>query len=197
VGVAYSGLCSALGGLFGYTYSLVSGSLPPGLILSTSNAISISGTPTTAGTYSFVLKAVDSESPAQSATQSITVTVAPSPPLVVSSCTYPGAQVGVLYSAGSCTATGGALPYTYSLAAGTLPPGLSLFANGNLNGQPTSAGTYPFTVKLTDHSVVPLTATQVISNFVVQPRASETGTVTITATSGGITTNTTITVTVP
>jgi hypothetical protein len=44
------------------TYTVLSGSLPPGLSLAaiTGNQAHISGTPTTAGTYSFTLRAVNS-----------------------------------------------------------------------------------------------------------------------------------------
>lgn len=54
--------------------------------------------------------------------------------------------------------SGGAGPYTWSLASGSLPPGLTLQtyvdprdANDELVGTPTTAGTYTFTMKLTDY----------------------------------------------
>ena len=43
-----------------------------------------------------------------------------------------------------------AAPLTWSLAGGTLPPGLTLFSNGQLFGTPTATGTFAFTVKVTD-----------------------------------------------
>ena len=49
------------------------------------------------------------------------------------------------------TVTGGTSPFTWSVSAGTLPPGLTLGAStGLLSGTPTTAGTYSFTVKVTD-----------------------------------------------
>lgn len=50
----------------------------------------------------------------------------------------------------SYTASGGALPYTFSIAAGTLPPGLSLSSTGVLTGTPTAVGAYTWTVRVTD-----------------------------------------------
>ncbi len=47
-------------------------------------------------------------------------------------------------------ASGGTPPYTWSLASGTLPPGLTLQASGRLEGRTSSAGTYGFTVGVTD-----------------------------------------------
>ena len=48
------------------------------------------------------------------------------------------------------TATGGTTPYTWSVNAGTLPPGLTLSAAGVLSGTPTTTGSYPFTVNVID-----------------------------------------------
>src|SRR6185436_19408020 len=52
---------------------------------------------------------------------------------------------------GTVTASGGTAPYTYVLAAGALPSGLSLNgASGNITGTPTAAGTYNFTIGAQD-----------------------------------------------
>ena len=60
------------------TYSVVSGSLPPGLTLSSTSTHSaqITGTPTTAGTYTFSLKAVNPAAPV-GVTKSFTIVVHP------------------------------------------------------------------------------------------------------------------------
>ena len=52
-------------------------------------------------------------------------------------------------------------PFTWSLAGGTLPPGLTLFGNGQIFGTPTTTGTFTFTVKVAD--VNGQTATQTFS----------------------------------
>ncbi|MFN7971746.1 MAG: Ig domain-containing protein [Acidobacteriota bacterium] len=65
--------------------------------------------------------------------------------------TLPGGTAGVPYSQ-TLTAFGGSAPYTFSVTAGALPPGLTLAASGTLSGTPTSPGVYSFTVTVTDAS---------------------------------------------
>ncbi len=75
VSMAYSATLTASGGTTPYTWSIASG-LPPGLTLnSTSGAIT--GTPTTAGTYSFTAQVKDANN--QTATQSLSITISPLP----------------------------------------------------------------------------------------------------------------------
>jgi hypothetical protein len=52
----------------------------------------------------------------------------------------------------SITASGGALPYTYIVASGALPNGLSLSSSGLLSGTPSAGGTFNFTVTATDNN---------------------------------------------
>jgi len=46
--------------------------------------------------------------------------------------------------------SGGLQPYTYSITAGSLPPGITMDTSGVVSGTPTAAGAYPFTVKVVD-----------------------------------------------
>jgi hypothetical protein len=67
------------------------------------------------------------------------------------------------YPASTLTVEGGTAPYTWSVVpgAGTLPPGLSLSTDGTITGTPTEAGTFEFTVQVTDSTTdTPLMATQ-------------------------------------
>lgn len=85
----------------------------------------------------------------QSAQQQITLTVNPAP-LVITSSVMPVGQVSVTYSQ-KLQATGGVAPYKWALAAGSsLPAGLSLATDGTISGTPTTAGTFNFTVTVTD-----------------------------------------------
>jgi hypothetical protein len=69
---AYSQTLSATGGVAPYTWSILSGALPPGLALSSAGAIA--GTPATVGAYSFTVQVLDSASATASQSFSLTVT---------------------------------------------------------------------------------------------------------------------------
>ncbi len=73
VGTAYSATLSASGGTGPYTWTVVGGSLPPGLGL---NPGGISGTPAAAGLFSFTVQAGDSGSPPQAATTNLSIQIA-------------------------------------------------------------------------------------------------------------------------
>jgi hypothetical protein len=70
---SYSTTFTASGGITPYTFTVLSGSLPTGLSLSSSGVLS--GVASVAGTYNFVIRATDSASAV--GTQSYTVTIAP------------------------------------------------------------------------------------------------------------------------
>jgi hypothetical protein len=75
-GTPYSATLSAASGTTPYTWSVTSGSPPPGLSLDPSTG-TIIGTPTAAGTSTFTVQVADSSSPQQTATQQLTLTVDP------------------------------------------------------------------------------------------------------------------------
>ncbi len=78
LGGSYTASLQAAGGIPPLTWSIVSGSLPPGLTL-TSSTGQISGTPAAIGAFQFSVRVTDSASPGQnkSATLAITVNSAP------------------------------------------------------------------------------------------------------------------------
>lgn len=55
---SYTEVIYGIGGVPSYTFSLNSGTMPPGLSISSGGIIS--GTPTTIGTYTFVIRVIDS-----------------------------------------------------------------------------------------------------------------------------------------
>lgn len=146
VGATYTATLQANGGTPGYSWTVVSGRLPAGLSLSSAGAIS--GTPTAAGSSSFSAMVTDSSRPALSQVAVLSLTVA-APILAIPSTALTGGQCGTSYSA-SLTATGGTPGYTWTVASGNLPAGLSLSRTGVISGTPTAAGTSGFAVQVTD-----------------------------------------------
>ncbi len=76
VQVAYSASLSASGGITPYAWSVISGALPPGILLSASTG-ALSGTPSQAGGFSFTVQVKDSAATPQAASASFTLTIAP------------------------------------------------------------------------------------------------------------------------
>ncbi len=137
-----------------YAWTVESGPLPPGLSLNSSNG-TLSGTPNTAGSYTFVLRAADATNAANFGNRHFSVVVTPIL-IPTSTASLPFGQVSVPYSA-TLTATGGTGSLTWTLVAlgsenqsNFLPPGLSLAANGVLSGTPTAPGKFSFAVTATD-----------------------------------------------
>lgn len=71
----YTATLSAQGGLTPYSWTVASGTLPPGLTLNIAGVLS--GTPTSSGTSSFTVKVTDGEAPAVSVTKQLMLTIAP------------------------------------------------------------------------------------------------------------------------
>ena len=127
-----------------YTWSVSSGKLPDGLTLNASTG-AITGSPTKAGTFTFTLKAKDSNGAAGTKAYTVTVTqttvtgTIPATGTVGSSFTF------------SPKASGGEAPYTWSVSSGKIPNGLTLnTSTGKITGTFTKSGTFTFTLKAKD-----------------------------------------------
>ena len=145
----YSVTFTASGGVPGYTFAYENGTLPPGLSLS---GATLSGTPTTQGSYTFGIRVADSSTGTGSYAEvkSVTLQVVAPPTIVINPATVPGATVAVAYSQ-TFSASGGTAQYGFAITAGALPAGMSLnTSTGALTGTPTAAGTFNFTVTATD-----------------------------------------------
>ena len=106
----------------------------------------ITGKPTKAGTYTFVIKATDANK--VSATKSYTVKVTQT----AISGTFANGIVKAKYNS-AVTVGGGTAGYTWTKASGTIPTGLKLTYSGakaTLSGTPTKAGSYTFTLQVKD-----------------------------------------------
>jgi hypothetical protein len=92
-------------------------------------------------------------------------------PLVINAAALPPAVINVPYST-TLTSTGGKGPFTWALASGTLPPGITLSAGGVISGTPNTLGSTTFKVSVTD-SQTPTAAVDVASKTIqVNPTLS-------------------------
>jgi large repetitive protein len=170
VGSPYSFAFTGAGGCgpaLPYQYSLVGGSLPPGLTLAKSGHVS--GTPTQVGGWSFWVNLSDENPPSanwcvpSNAQREFTIAIngsaggspgpgpspapAPAPALSITTSGLPMATVGAAYST-TLSASGGSGTKSWTVASGSLPAGLSLASDGVVSGTPTAPGTTSFTAKV-------------------------------------------------
>jgi large repetitive protein len=160
---AYATSIVVTGGVPPFTWSKISGNLPPGLLLNTTSG-QISGTPTAPGVFSFTPQVTDSAIPFQTATTAapLSITVTAPPPLQITPSVLSVGMVATPYAT-SVQATGGVLPYTWSVSSGQLPAGLKLNpATGDITGTPTMVSGSPvsFTLKVQDSQTTPATSTR-------------------------------------
>ena len=146
LGEPYSASLGASGGLGTYTYGpILSGSLPPGVILSSTGALS--GTPTSIGSYSFSVRVSDQNSDVVTS-GNFTTTINGALTIGTTSLTAATQETFyMVYLSGS----GGLGSYTWS-ETGALPAGVSL-TSGVISGTPTVMGSFPITLKLADANI--------------------------------------------
>ncbi|ALN86342.1 outer membrane autotransporter barrel domain protein [Lysobacter capsici] len=154
VGSPYSQTFTWAGGTSPYSGFGVTG-LPAGLSVTgtTADSVTVSGTPTAAGSFALNASAADSSTgngPFTTA-QAFTLTVS-APTLAMTPA--PG-NLPMNYGVASTinfAASGGSAPYSFSLAAGSLPVGVSFSSAGVLSGTPTVPGNYNIAVRVLDSS---------------------------------------------
>jgi large repetitive protein len=145
VGIRFGKSAAVTGGSGSYTWSVTSGSLPPGLTLDPAKG-TIAGTPTVAGSFRFVLTASDTEGRKTSANSALSVAAR----LAVTTSRLRPATEGSPYRAALRTA-GGVKPLKWKVVGGKLPSGVKLSPTlGTLTGAPKQAGTYRVTVEARD-----------------------------------------------
>ena len=130
------------------TWSIVVGTLPPGLTLGLSDGV-ISGTPGAPGSFSFTVRALIADG--RSDTKGLTIEVRDRLTVAGSGnfeTRVVRTEVGVDFD-GALSATGGFGAYIWSVE-GDLPPGLTLDDDGTITGTPEQSGSYRFTVAVTD-----------------------------------------------
>uniref|UniRef100_Q02BT6 Ig family protein n=1 Tax=Solibacter usitatus (strain Ellin6076) TaxID=234267 RepID=Q02BT6_SOLUE len=147
VGVPYIGIIGATGGASPYSFAVAGGKLPDGLSFNSNGTVS--GTPTTPGTFTFSVNVTDSAG--GSTGRDFSITIAPAPLVVTGPPAGTGGTSGTPITI-PFTASGGVGAYRCS-TAGTLPPGTA-FSNCTLSGTPTTPGSYTFRVTVTDSTGV-------------------------------------------
>ncbi len=170
LGVPYSGAITAGGAATPFTWAIVSGALPPGLTLSTSSgtSVTISGTPTVEGSFSFTIQVTNASG--TPLTQSFTIIISPPPSLSVATRSLANGTVDVAYSE-ILQAVNGTPPYSWKILTGSLPAGFSpLSSTGLISGTPTTVGTSSFTVQVTDSAKPSATANADLS-LTIAPNA--------------------------
>ena len=134
----------ATGGTGPYRLSVVSGALPPGMLVVGN---SLGGAPTTPGTYTFTLRMTDQNDLFDE--QTATVEVREPKVVITSGKPRSPLYLGRVYAIHTVEASGGTGPYRLSVVSGALPPGM-LVVGTSLGGAPTTPGTYTFTLRMTD-----------------------------------------------
>ena len=154
-GQPYSASLAAVNGVAPYSWSVSSGSLPPGLTLNSSTG-QISGTPDVAGTYSFTVTVKDSQSPPMTDTsQPLSISV--SGPVIAAIRPDSGPVTG--FTALEITGTGLSCPAR----------GAGCKVTVTFGGKPATAN--------------PVSSDEVLAD---SPPAAKAGTVTVTVTVGGV-----------
>ena len=148
VGTAYSQTLTAAGGTAPYsTWTVTAGTLPTGLTLNAATGV-ISGTPSASASPATSITVRVNDTNGCQGTQAITLQICPV--ITVNPTSLANGTVGLGYTQ-TVSATGGATPYTFSLASGALPTWATLNAStGAITGTPNSTTSATFTIRATD-----------------------------------------------
>lgn len=152
VGKSYEDKLRAENGDPPYEFVLSSGELPPGIRIEGDQVI---GVPTQVGEYTFAVRVSDVRGDFDVNRFTLSVEADEGVKFVTNALPagfvgrpYEGEGSAVVRIIAVTTATGTGV--TFEVIDGTLPPGITVSEQGQVTGQPTAAGTYPFTVQARD-----------------------------------------------
>jgi hypothetical protein len=152
------------------TFRVSSGAFPPGLTLASDEGVA-RGTPTQSGSFTFYITVSytcgsGGKGPGIFSDQQYTINVnGAAPKITVVTPSLPDGNINQPYTAPALQASGATVS-SWSLAGGTLPPGLTLAPNGVISGTPTQSGTFNFTVQANGSGT---SDTRGLSIFVLAP----------------------------
>lgn len=139
-----------------YVFSVVSGELPAGLVLTPDGVVT--GIPNTPGAYVFTVQATGADGSSVQKTYTIDI-------LGITNTHLADGTIGTAYSAQLLTSgTTGTVSF---VASGSFPSGMTLHDDGLIDGTPTTAGDYSFDVTITDSIL--RSCTQVVTLTVKGP----------------------------
>lgn len=141
----YNQPVTASGGTGPYTFAVTTGTVPAGMTLSSGGVLS--GTPTTAASYTFIVTATDSAS--ATGTKSYTVVI--NPAVTVGPATLANWTINMNNYSQFIVGSNGTGALALSVSSGTIPAGMGFnTGNGKLSGTPTAVGIFNFTITATD-----------------------------------------------
>jgi len=148
-GSSYSGEVSISGPVRAEEYSvtIVTGTLPPGLIVVLSgNTATFIGTPAVAGTSTITIQVEDTDGNFMQ--KEITFNF-----VEIIPATLPDSNENQAYAQALTTNIGNVLTQVWTVVSGSLPAGMALNTNGTLAGTPTESGSFNFTARVVDTSL--------------------------------------------
>jgi uncharacterized protein (TIGR03437 family) len=142
-GASYSPfIFTAQSGAATLTWSVVAGSLPPGLTLNATSGV-LSGIAQSSGTFAFTVQVTDGVQPV---TQSVSVTILAA--LRITTSLLPAGAAGQPYGPVNLIASGGS--GSFSWRADGLPANLTMSATGAIAGTPLAGGSFPLQISVSD-----------------------------------------------
>lgn len=153
VGQPFEQLASVAGGKGALSFTHT-GKLPDGTRLDAATG-TVKGTPLSPGSFNYTIVALSEGAPKQVVEHRVSGTIAPPPakPLKLSVAASAKRRVGEDYRQ-TTTVSGGTPPVAFKVV-GSLPPGLTLNANGTVSGKPETVGGFTYAIEVTDSGAKP------------------------------------------